>query len=422
VAFASAALAQAGEADALLCAMARYHLAETDWLAGNLVDAERAMSAILAQWRASDEWLVLLRVGFDLGALQQAQGRLSAALRTYRALEARAGSAASALAGMSQVGAAMVLYERDELTEAAALAAVGVERCRTLAYGPPLVMGLITLAKIRLAAGDRAGALAAIGEAEAAMPELADRRVPLGPRRAELELEMGDVAQAADWVRGRGLAVDDEPAYPWDRAYTVFARVLIAQGDPGSAARMLQRWRALAKAQGRIGHVLAVRVLEAVAYAAVPDEPAALAALAEALTLAAPEGYLRFFLNEGAAMADLLRTLLVGRRLEHLVGPDAVPRDFLTRLSTAFDRQGTPVLPARRPGAVVVPGLVEPLSGREREVLGLVAAGKPNRAIAEELFIGVDTVKRHVSHIFVKLGVANRTEAVARARTLGLLS
>jgi LuxR family maltose regulon positive regulatory protein len=168
--------------------------------------------------------------------------------------------------------------------------------------------------------------------------------------------------------------------------------------------------------------VLAVRVLEAVAYAAVPDEPAALAALAEALTLAAPEGYLRFFLNEGAAMADLLRTLLVGRRLEHLVGPDAVPRDFLTRLSTAFDRQGTPVLPARRPGAVVVPGLVEPLSGREREVLGLVAAGKPNRAIAEELFIGVDTVKRHVSHIFVKLGVANRTEAVARARTLGLLS
>jgi LuxR family maltose regulon positive regulatory protein len=120
-------------------------------------------------------------------------------------------------------------------------------------------------------------------------------------------------------------------------------------------------------------------------------------------------------------MADLLRTLLVGRRLEDLVGA-AVPREFLTRLAVAFERQGTPVLPAARPGAVAVPGLVEPLSGREREVLGLVAAGRPNRAIAEELFIGVDTVKRHVSHIFVKLGVANRTEAVARARALGLLS
>jgi LuxR family transcriptional regulator, maltose regulon positive regulatory protein len=69
-----------------------------------------------------------------------------------------------------------------------------------------------------------------------------------------------------------------------------------------------------------------------------------------------------------------------------------------------------------------VPRLVEPLSGREREVLGLVAAGRPNRAIGEELFVGLDTVKRHVSHIFAKLGVANRTEAVARARVLGLLA
>ena len=167
--------------------------------------------------------------------------------------------------------------------------------------------------------------------------------------------------------------------------------------------------------------MIAVQVLEAVAHAAVPDESAALAALAEALTLAAPEGYLRLFLNEGAPMADLLRTLLVGRRLEDLAGPDAVPREFLTRLAAAFDRQGTPVLPAARPGALAVPGLVEPLSGRESEVLGLLAVGKPNRAIAEELFIGLDTVKRHVSHIFIKLGVANRTEAVARARALGLL-
>ena len=104
------------------------------------------------------------------------------------------------------------------------------------------------------------------------------------------------------------------------------------------------------------------------------------------------------------------------------MGPGAVPRAFLVRLTTAFGRQGTPILPAARPGAVAVPGLVEPLSGREREVLGLVAAGRPNRAIGEELFVGLDTVKRHVSHIFVKLGVANRTEAVARARVLGLLA
>src|SRR4029077_14521249 len=125
-----------GEADDLLRAMARYHLAETDWLAGKLLDAERAMSAILARWATSDEWLVLLRIGFDLGALQQDQGRLTATLRTYRTLEAREENAGSALAYMAQVGVAMVLYERDELTAAAAQAAAGVERCRRLAYGP----------------------------------------------------------------------------------------------------------------------------------------------------------------------------------------------------------------------------------------------------------------------------------------------
>jgi LuxR family maltose regulon positive regulatory protein len=127
------------------------------------------------------------------------------------------------------------------------------------------------------------------------------------------------------------------------------------------------------------------------------------------------------FLAEGAPLAAVLHTLLVGRRLDELLGADAVPRAFVSDLAARFAREGTPILSVARPGAVAVPGLVEPLSAREREVLELVAAGRPNRVIAAELFIGVDTVKRHVSHLFAKLGVTNRTEAVARARALGLL-
>jgi LuxR family maltose regulon positive regulatory protein len=234
-------------------------------------------------------------------------------------------------------------------------------------------------------------------------------------------LATGNVAEAVNWVRDRGLAVDDEPVYPRDEAYAVLARVLIATGDPAPVVPMLERWRVLAEAQGRVAHVLAGQVLQAVAHAALGNEPAALAVLARALTLAAPEGYLRLFLNEGAVVADLLRTLLIGRRLESLAAREKVPRAFLTRLCAAFERQGTPVLPAAPSGAVAAPGLVVPLSRREQEVLGLVAAGKPNQAIARELFIGLDTVKRHVSHLFVKLDVSNRTEAVARARALGLL-
>ena len=252
------------------------------------------------------------------------------------------------------------------------------------------------------------------------MPGIGDQRVPLGPRRAEVMLATGNVAEAVNWVRDRGLAVDDEPVYPRDEAYAVLARVLIATGDPAPVVPMLERWRVVAEAQGRVAHVLAGQVLQAVAHAALGDEPAALAVLARALTLAAPEGY-PAFPQRGRGGGGLLRTLLIGRRLESLAAPEKVPRAFLARLCAAFERQGTPVLPAAPSGAVAAPGLVVPLSRREQEVLGLVAAGKPNQAIARELFIGLDTVKRHVSHLFVKLDVSNRTEAVARARALGLL-
>jgi len=188
---------------------------------------------------------------------------------------------------------------------------------------------------------------------------------------------------------------------------------------PARALGLLERLHALAAAQGRTGSVIELRTLAALAYAACGDEPAAAAALGEALTLGAPEGNLRVFVDGGPPMAALVRRLLVGWRQEQAV---AAPPAYLTRLVAAFKQVGLPVLPPVRRGAVVVPGLVEPLSARELEVLRLLAAGKPNRLIAEELVVTLETVKKHVSHVFDKLGAANRTQAIARAQELGLVS
>jgi LuxR family transcriptional regulator, maltose regulon positive regulatory protein len=135
--------------------------------------------------------------------------------------------------------------------------------------------------------------------------------------------------------------------------------------------------------------------------------------------LAAPEGYLRVFVDEGPPMAALLRQLLAGRRQEAWAA--AAPGDHLACLVAAFEQAGLPVRHPVRHGGVVVAGLVEPLSPRELEVLRLLATGATNRAVAKELVVTVDTVKRHISHLFGKLEVANRTQAVARARELGLL-
>jgi LuxR family maltose regulon positive regulatory protein len=97
-----------------------------------------------------------------------------------------------------------------------------------------------------------------------------------------------------------------------------------------------------------------------------------------------------------------------------------IPLRQLARVTEAFDRK--PDEPGSGPDAATrVPGLVDPLTGRELEVLAMLAAGTPNQAIAKELFVTIFTVKKHVSHIFGKLGVTNRTEAVARARELGLI-
>jgi len=186
---------------------------------------------------------------------------------------------------------------------------------------------------------------------------------PVPAERARLALAQGDVDTAARWVRARGLGAEDEPRYPRERGYLMLVRVLLAQQAPNRALGLLERLHARAATQGRTGSVIQVRTLQALARHAIGDERGALAALADALTLAAPEGYLRVFADEGPPMAALLREL-VGRRQERSAAADAVPRDYLARLVEAFEQADLPVrLPVRR-GGVVVAGLVEPLSAR----------------------------------------------------------
>ena len=100
--------------------------------------------------------------------------------------------------------------------------------------------------------------------------------------------------------------------------------------------------------------------------------------------------------------------------------PAGIPLGCLARLQRAVDARHA--MPVSRPGtAAAVPGIVKPLTSRELEELEMLAAGRSNQAIAAELVVTLDTVKKHVSHVLGKLGVANRTEAVAQARELSLI-
>ena len=452
------ALAQLGADDWLMRCFVRWNQAAADWLGGRLGPADDALAEVLAELRAAGEAVrraggepaevlrtvaggagffagfLAMRVWYDLGEVRRAQGNLNEALATYRqALEVAGESSQTAYAGLAHVGLAQILYERNELTAALDHAAQGVTLCRQLAFALPLAAGLAVVARIRHAHGDAAGALAAMSEAGQAglSPQVVTLFNPVPAQRARLLLAQGDIRAAARWTAAAGLRPDDEPDYPQEPAYLVLVRVLLAQDEPGRALKPLQRLLDVAAGQGRAGSVVEIQTLRALALDASGDQAGALAALTEAVTLACRHGYVRVFADEGAPLHTLLARLPAPRPgREHaahvpfnLVGPvNLVDPGCLAALLRACgpSPESTAGVTPRRSGATP-PGLAEPLTDREVEVLRLIAAGRSNQHIARDLVLALDTVKKHVSHVLGKLGAANRTEAAARARELGLI-
>ena len=420
-ALASRALADSREGEWMLSYSAQELLAGAEWLRGQLVAAERAFAHCIAGWREAGQPTMTAWVSYELTQVQCAQGCLDAAARTCRqeleitALPTRRPLAA---AGPAYVGLAEVAYQRDELDTAVRDVTEGIALCRQFVYTPPLASGLATLAWIRQDGGNPAGALEAMGEAAQAALGAAGLINPVPAQRARLLLAQGNLAGAERWAQESGLYAEDEPYYPREPGYLVLTRVLLAQERAGQALVLLDRLHAAAAAQDRTGSIIEIGALRALALAASGDEAGAVTALAGTLTLACPQGYLRVFADEGPPMAALLGRLVAAQRAGRAAA--GVPLGYLARLQRAFDAGH----PAQTPGrhAAAMPVIVDPLTSRELEVLIMLAAGRSNQAIASELVVTLNTVKKHVSHVLGKLGAANRTEAVARARELSLVS
>jgi LuxR family maltose regulon positive regulatory protein len=404
----------------------RWNLALVDWMEGRLADAEREAAELVAEGRTSGIPHLLLSAGATLGRIQRAQGRLGDALRTYgEALElaAAAGGAAVPTTGEAHVGMAEVLYQRDQLDDALHHLTQGVELCKRLTSKQPLATGLSTLAWVRWAAGDASGAAEAMEEAFRALPSLdvVSFSNPVPAERARLLLAQGMVAEAAGWLEERRVNETDEPAYAREREYLVLARLLLARSEPHRALAVLRRLATQAEADGRAGSLIEIGALQALALSAMGDRGQALSGLVDALALGRREGYVRVFADEGRPMAGLLGALVTSARRRDPPLAQQVPAEYLDRVLRAVRRTQDQARAAPRAAAGRAAGLVEDLTDREVEVLEKLAAGKSNREIADDFVITLDTVKKHVTHIFEKLGATNRTQAVAIARKLGLI-
>ena len=412
-AFAAQALAESKPEERLLSATAHGFLAVAEWLRGRLTEAERAFVSSITGWREAGHLTTTAWRWYELVLVRRAQGRLDAAVLTcQRALDSLVTSGRPLpAAGPGYVGLADIAYQRNELDSALRHATEGIALCRQFVHTTPLANGLATLAMIRQATGDPAGALEAITEAGQASPGPAGMLNPVPAQRARLLLAQGNLPGAARFPQENGLGPDDEADYARESGHLVLARVLLAQDRPGQALALLGRLHAAAAAQDRTGSLIEIGALRALALA-VGDEAAAVTVLAEALLLACPQGYVRVFADEGPPMAALLGRLIAAQRAGRAAAE--VPLGYLARLQRAFDT-GQPAPDATSSG------IVDPLTSRELEVLEMLAAGRSNQAIAGELVVTLDTVKKHVGHVLAKLGAANRTEAVARARELSLI-
>lgn len=214
--------------------------------------------------------------------------------------------------------------------------------------------------------------------------------------QAWLALQRRDLTALEDWIQERGLDLA-QPTPPLEAEYVMAARILITRHEYDQALELVEKLMAIAEEGGRGGVIIELLVLQSLALQGQDRSDSALTVLQRAITLASHEGYVRAFVDEGESMLRLLR-LFVARY---------GATDYTARLLNSFPRKTEP------PDA---------LNERELEVLRLLATGMSNREIAEALFITVGTVKWHANHIYGKLGVKNRGQAVVKARELQLIS
>jgi LuxR family maltose regulon positive regulatory protein len=408
-----AALALVSADNARVRALLSLAIGHTKRMTGNLAEAASffEQAAGFAQQR-NDKVQAVYTLGF-LADLQEMQGHLQQAAATHhRALQLATAADGKLLptAATALIGLGNLSREWNDLAQAERYLRQSLEIGRQSGVEAVELHSAIALALVGQARGNSNEADEMIRRAAAIaqkwnMPPTIVRVAALETR---LWLMRGQWRAAAHWAQANSIGADDELSALLEFEHCTLARVMIARQKWDDAQQLLSRLLLAAERAGRLGRVIEILALQALAAYAQGDTAGAVDALERALTLAEPEGYIRTFVDEG----EPIRLLL-----ERVKAEDRGMKEYAAQLLAAFK-----VMDKLHPSAFIPqPSLVESLSERELEVLRLIADGLSNHEIADKLVIGLGTVKTHINNIFGKLDVKSRTQAVARARELNLL-
>lgn len=426
---ASRALSRLPASERFMRSLAAFNLGDAHLSTGDVVPAATAFAESVDLSLATGSLHMVMVSSAYLARTEMLRGRLrEAELVCKRALEV---VAAPSEASSQQIPTLGMLYaylghvtrETNDLDAAGHYLGQALELGEQSGYVDTLAATYWGLARLRRAQADIQAGLAMIERAIEAVP---DRRLSVMRRlllaeRADLLVALDRLEDAELWARVHRAGEVTDYGLPHERECLSLARLRLARDEPAEAVDLLSRLLGPAETAGRFGVVIEILTLRALALYETGETPQALASLERALALGEPEGYVRTFADHGEPMARLLRLLsargiaptYVARLLAASQGLDS--RDQMPGIGeagTGYRKSATGSLTPK----------VELLTAREVEVLRLLAGGAPNQRIADELTVSVGTVKAHISHILGKIGVGNRTAAVARARQLGLLS
>ena len=413
---------------ALNIGYARLALCDPGGAEAALVEAERLGLAGRNYFAAAGAATRRARLAQQMGQLGRAERLYKEARATYAGFAGPDGRILP-IVGALDIGLGAIALERDRLTEAETLILRGLDLVQwTRGFELP---GYAHLARLREVQGDMAGALAAVNQLEAAWP---DGAVYIQALRGQMQIRNPAAAIAsltqAPWAREveplPPLREEAPGLQPWGQAqhgaHLAWARGQTILGRPHLALAYVERQLALALERGLGQRVIELCIVQALAYNALGENRRAIEAVRQALAVGEPEGYVRIY-HQGPEFAGLLAEAaargLAGGYAQRLLGLfGAEPGS--TGAAQAPHSGGT------SPALLILStpegeSLLEPLSERELEVLRLIAEGLANAQIAARLYIEVGTVKRHVNHIFGKLGVSSRAQAIARGRALKLL-
>jgi LuxR family maltose regulon positive regulatory protein len=393
------------------------------WTSGDLEAGHRMYTRCMAFLERAGFISDLFGCALVLADIRITQGRLHEAMRTYeRALQVASEHSTAVLRGTADmhVGMSGLYHEWGDPDAALHHLQVSTELGEHNGLRQNPYRSRVAMARIRESQGDLDAAVDLLLESERLyVGDFSPNVRPVPALKARMWLSQGRIYDALEWAREKNLSADDDLSYLHEYEHITLARTFLARyrldQDEESlrkAIGLLARLLDAAEAGGRMGSAIEILVLLALVHEALDDIPAALVPLERALTLAEPEGYVRIFVDEGEPMARLLSE----------ASDRGIIPDHTGRLLTALDM---PIPAIRHTPASSAPNsagsLIEPLSPRELEVLRLIAQGLSNHEIGEALFLALSTVKGHNREIFGKLGVQRRTEAVARAREIGLL-